>query len=503
MRARAEQAASAADRLMELVDQDIDDDSTVLIDLDDEKDPHPNNGSLLLPTSIVEKNGKSYGGETEIGGDSVRIAATLPLRTAKSQVPNITKIWGGKVQMEVPKTPATVRGSKENRDQRGAAIVQRAALLLDSPAATRRTGLVTDSEGMGAKQIGSVLDLLKEKKTGRDWWVKRMNLHRQSMAVNGTQLDHAEQFDELQRHIKTLETGSADVECLQKLAMFSTLYPVPETLSSLSQDSNFSIAGLPQWIIPKGNEFWAKEKSCDRLFDALRKFLDPSKEGALLEYGLIVLWELIENQTPYLEGKEADVFSLLLWIRYSGKPNVFEATFAIRDALTDRIEAVYGLTTMHGCLKSFASVSPPPDVEDGAESKTMSYCFGLSALGKFIRRLPGEILEEELPRLKDTLISALTDSSSLLIRESAAAVIITAQLVLRDESQLFSLLDGLPDDKKNLLTYLFERHDARNIPPSTSGDTTIGGNADKGFEKLSKELSRLDRRMSTPRGRVP
>jgi len=84
-------------------------------------------------------------------------------------------------------------------------------------------------------------------------------------------------------------------------------------------------------------------------------------------------------------------------------------------------------------------------------------------------------------------------------------VIITAQLVLRDEAQLFSLLDGLPDDKKNLLTYLFERHDARNVSASTSaGDTTIGGDKDKGFEKLSKELSRLDRRMSTtPRGRVP
>ena len=90
-----------------------------------------------------------------------------------------------------------------------------------------------------------------------------------------------------------------------------------------------------------------------------------------------------------------------------------------------------------------------------------------------------------------------------MIRESAAAVIITAQLVLRDEAQLFSLLDGLPDDKKNLLTYLFERHDARNVSTFV-GDTTIGGNNDKGFEKLSKELSRLDRRMSTPpRGRVP
>ena len=97
------------------------------------------------------------------------------------------------------------------------------------------------------------------------------------MAINGSQLDHSEQFDELQRHITTLETGSADVECLQKLAMFSTLYPVPETLSSLSQDSNFSIAGLPQWTIPKGNEFWARERSSDRLFEALRKFLEPSK----------------------------------------------------------------------------------------------------------------------------------------------------------------------------------------------------------------------------------
>ena len=82
-------------------------------------------------------------------------------------------------------------------------------------------------------------------------------------------------------------------------------------------------------------------------------------------------------------------------------------------------------------------------------------------------------------------------------------MIITAQLVLRDENQLFSLLDGLPEDKKNLLTYLFERHDARNVsPPTFPGDTTVGADKDKRFEKLSKELSRLDRRMSTPRGLV-
>ena len=117
-------------------------------------------------------------------------------------------------------------------------------------------------------------------------------MHRQSKAINGYQLDHAEQFDELQRHIVSLESGSADVDCLQKLATFSILYPVPETLSSLSQDSNFSIAGLPQWTIPKGNEFWAKERSCDRLFDALRRFLDPSKVHSSIHgcFCFLFLW---------------------------------------------------------------------------------------------------------------------------------------------------------------------------------------------------------------------
>ena len=176
MRARAEQAASAADRLLELVDQDLDDDNTVLIDLgDDEEDLRTTNGSILLRTPIPERNGKSYEGTIENGGGGVRIAATLPLPGVKSQVPKVTNIWGGKIQSEVPKTPSVERGGKESRHQRGAAIMKQAALLLDSPVAAQNSGMATGSERMDARSTGSVLDLLKEKKTGRDWWVKRMN----------------------------------------------------------------------------------------------------------------------------------------------------------------------------------------------------------------------------------------------------------------------------------------------------------------------------------------
>jgi CLIP-associating protein 1/2 len=64
---------------------------------------------------------------------------------------------------------------------------------------------------------------------------------------------------------------------------------------------------------------------------------------------------------------------------------------------------VYGLTTLHGCLKAFQIVEPPANAN--TDTKSASVAFGLMALGKFILRLPAEIAEEELPRLKTTLVT--------------------------------------------------------------------------------------------------
>ena len=163
---------------------------------------------------------------------------------------------------------------------------------------------------------------------------------------------------------------------------------------------------------------------------------------------------------------------------------VFEATNTLRDALTSRVEAVYGLTTLHGALMSFRASPIPPSCSE--ENKASSYAFGLIALAKFALRLPAEVLEEELPRLKQTLVAALTDATSLVVREAAAAAIIAAQVVLRDDAHLFALLDGLADDKKNLLTYLFDKHGVR-------GATGSGG-----VDRLEREMRRLDGRTGTP-----
>jgi len=42
----------------------------------------------------------------------------------------------------------------------------------------------------------------------------------------------------------------------------------------------------------------------------------------VLEYGLIVLWEMFENQPSYLEGRESEVLALLFRLRFVNKQNV-------------------------------------------------------------------------------------------------------------------------------------------------------------------------------------
>ena len=85
---------------------------------------------------------------------------------------------------------------------------------------------------------------------------------------------------------------------------------------------------------------------------------------------------------------------------------MLEGTNAIRDALTTKLDPVYGLTTMHASLRVFYADAPPSPEDE--EVKAATFAFGLMALGKYFLRLPAEIAEEELPRLKNTLISVCT-----------------------------------------------------------------------------------------------
>ncbi|KAG9219191.1 hypothetical protein CCMSSC00406_0001601 [Pleurotus cornucopiae] len=435
IRARAEQAESAAERLLELVEPD--------------DEGMPNAG---IPESLlVGSNGAGH------------------------STPKIKGIKPGPIPISratPPLTPMTNRNS---------AIMRQAALFQDSPA----------PNGKGTSLMGVIHD--RKHETG--WWVKRMALIRHDSSTI-EELGVPSKLDEINSCISAFESGNCDIAQLKRIAMLCRRNPVAEPPLSPFE---FSSPTSPSPFLTPANsvpslqiEIWDKDKNFERLFNALMAFMSPEKSDEEIEYGLIVLWEMMEHQASYLEGREADMFSVLLRVRYCQKPNVLSATNTIRDALAARIEPVYGLTTMHANLRTFLA-DPYPEFST-AEVRAATYAFGLIALGKFILRLPSEIAEEELPRLKDTLITALNNKSSLVVRESAAATIIAAQLVLRDEAHLFMLLDGLADEKKNLLTYLFDKHGVRGLP-AQAHEVSQGPS---GVDKLEKEMRRLDTRMNTP-----
>lgn len=449
LRARAEQAESAAERLLELVDENDLQEPIIPVSL----------GGQSLGASHANGNGGVGLGLSMAGNGTVRAKA----KTKPAPIP---------LSMRPP--PVTPKPSAANA--RASAIMKQAAMFRDSPV---------------AKKTSSLLDVLQAQRHETGWWLKRTALFAKASTLGPSK--GPECLEELKALILALENGQITKEGLQKVAVICSENPVensppaspgggPESLSPFVVDASAGTSSLGA-----RSALWDTDRVFGKVFSALMAFVEPTRPEDELEYALIIVWEMLENQGAYLEGREADLFSMLLRVRYCNKVNVLEATSTIRDALTSKIDPVYGLTTFHGCLKAFQA---EPNAADEAEVKAATVAFGLIALGKFTLRLPAEIAEEELPRLKGTLIAALNDRSSLVVRESAAAAIISAQLVLKDETQLFALLDGLADDKKNLLTYLFDKHGARG--------TEEGGDGLGGIAKFQKEIRRLDTRTSTP-----
>ena len=151
---------------------------------------------------------------------------------------------------------------------------------------------------------------------------------------------------ELQGYIMALDQGTGNVSTLKNLASFCVAHPSVDAISPLS--SSLSMPASPSPFISSAGllpslkpELWSENRNFSRLFNALQKFLSPDKVKCrfhecsasgltvppfknedLLEYGLIVLWEMLEYLTLPMEGHEAEVFTILLTIRYSNHQRV-------------------------------------------------------------------------------------------------------------------------------------------------------------------------------------
>lgn len=401
LRARAAQAESAAERLLELVEPD------------EELHISPIPASLLLHNAVPT-----------------------------SPKPNSHR----------PPLPVTPVHQKS-------AVMRQAALFQDSP--------------LPPVSSPSVLDVLEENKHQTGWWLKRINVLGQGKLQTLISSDNSnKRIEMINEYIAQLNQGSVDLQVLQRLMM-------------LCQHHRSTGPGMPD---PTSSaQAWDGAIRADQIFNCLNNVLQSDKDPEFLIYGLFILWELL----PHLDGLDGDVLALLLRLRYAQDYNVDEGTVIIRDAqvelMNERNYTLYGLSTMRICLKNFLSHTEPKSVSK--DVKLRAHAFGLITMAKFIIKLPADILEEELPKIKSNLIDAYLNSESV-VRQAATAAITAAQVILRDETHLFALLGPLPDDKKNLLTYFFEKNNARG---------SVGKQAENdGMDKLFKEMVRLDQRISTP-----
>lgn len=183
---------------------------------------------------------------------------------------------------------------------------------------------------------------------------------------------------------------------------------------------------------------------------------------------------------------------------------MLEASVALRDALSCNVEPVYGLSTLHTCLKQFLQNS---DASMDSIGTTSSHVFALNGIGKFLLRLPPEVLEDELPRLRMTILKvrthynykctlqftsipqALADTNSV-VRSAASMVVVASQVVLQDQAHLFALLDGLSEEKKNFLTYMFNKNEIQN---------TLQENQvlkPRRLQRVESEITKLDDRIN-------
>ncbi|CUA77554.1 Protein STU1 [Coccidioides immitis RS] [Rhizoctonia solani] len=357
-------------------------------------------------------------------------------------------------------------------------IMREAALFQDSPQAAK-TPTILDQLFEQGHQEGS-------------WAHKRsVSLRQASVDLN---LKSTRLSVELRKNIDALAGGTADESVLRQLAVICSEngnsnaadaangHASPVFVPSSPTKANGGSIARP---LTSPADIWSNGKIFDQLFDALTTFLTYDKSAEILDLGLAVIWEMLRHQWEYVTEHQSELWAFLIRLRYANSEQVLQGTNAIRDALTAAVEPIFGLATANGCLHSFLDEDPPSSELEPVRAN--SWAYGLVGMAKIMMRLPPDILEEEIPRVRGTLTTAICYEQSSLVRGAATVAIAACQMVLRDETHLFTLLGNLPNEKKNLLMYYFNRTGSRG---------PAGGTVEAG--KVDEELRKIDRGTTLP-----
>ncbi|CAH7683806.1 clasp N terminal-domain-containing protein [Phakopsora pachyrhizi] len=244
-----------------------------------------------------------------------------------------------------------------------------------------------------------------------------------------------------------------------------------------------------QKLIEKNSKFWDGFESnvsgvkIDEVFDVLKDRLrinneqeiskDKLEEESIVKDSqMILLRSMIIYQNNYMQGREVEIFETLLRLtiiidrfdRFK-KSNIIAGVEALGSLWTEFTEPIYGLSCLRICIENLEKLNPEkgkrtfkklnPDKNSDQKQRQQQqqnqmrtededdqgYWLGLSmdCLKDFMTKLPVEIIEEELLKSK-TLIKRALNHSRSEIRMKGVSLLRGCNLIFKDVNEIIKIL---------------------------------------------------------------
>ncbi|KAH9816585.1 clasp N terminal-domain-containing protein [Melampsora americana] len=212
------------------------------------------------------------------------------------------------------------------------------------------------------------------------------------------------------------------------------------------------------------DQFWIQEKLFDLLFDGLRDRLRQESLDSIRDHQLILLRAMILYESHLMVGKETELCTILLETVQSAPSSVMIACEAIGLMWVEQTEPVYGLSCLRSAVEMMKEERIEEEEMEGEEEKkekkksgerknrNLSIRLAVICVGEYFGRLPMEIIEEALPKTKELIKEGLM-SEDPETRMSSVMSLVIANSIMKDEKQIMRILGSLSKSQEALLTY--------------------------------------------------
>lgn len=212
-------------------------------------------------------------------------------------------------------------------------------------------------------------------------------------------------------------------------------------------------------------DIWENGLRFDQLLSAMQHYLDAGDVSSeLRENCTLVIKSLLTHQGLYCSGHEDSIVLVLLRLLSNTGPAAFAVYAAAQDALAvfmEQVPPAIALTALSSALQVLMAANTQEELEAAPRffRHGTDPCVGcLRYLKQAARRCDRNVLIEEIPKIRTFILEAINDQDHVDLRKTAVELVVTIQSVVRDEDEVFRLLEGLSKVQQVLITYYFEKN---------------------------------------------